>query len=72
MRDFRDRVAVVTGAASGIGRALAEVLARRGAHLALVDVDAGGLAEVAGEVRALGRRASTHVADVASRSGPIA
>ena len=68
MRDFRDRVAVVTGAASGIGRALAGALARRGAHLALVDVNEAGLAEAAGEVRGLGRSASIHVADVASRS----
>jgi short-subunit dehydrogenase len=67
VRDFQDRVAVVTGAASGIGRALAGALARRGAHLALVDVDEVGLAELAGEVRALGRRASMHVVDVASR-----
>jgi short-subunit dehydrogenase len=67
VRDFRDRVAVVTGAASGIGRALAGALARRGAHLALVDVNEAGLGEVAGEVRALGRSASVHVADVASR-----
>lgn len=68
MREFRDRVAVVTGAASGIGRALAGALARRGAHLALVDVSEAGLAEAAGEVRGLGRKASIHVADVANRA----
>jgi short-subunit dehydrogenase len=67
VRDFRDRVAVVTGAASGIGRALAAALARRGAQLALVDLNEAGLAEAAREVQALGRKASVHVADVASR-----
>jgi NAD(P)-dependent dehydrogenase (short-subunit alcohol dehydrogenase family) len=67
MRTLHDRVAVVTGAVSGIGRALAPALARKGAHLALVDVDDAGLVESAGRVGALGRHVSTHVVDVASR-----
>lgn len=45
MRDFRDCVAVVTGAGSGIGRALAINLAGRGAHLAISDINQGGLDE---------------------------
>jgi NAD(P)-dependent dehydrogenase (short-subunit alcohol dehydrogenase family) len=68
VRDFTDRVAVVTGAASGIGRALSLALARRGAHVALVDLHEPGLAAVAAEVEALGRKASRHVADVADRA----
>lgn len=68
MRSLRDRVAVVTGAASGIGRATSELLARRGCDLALVDIDETGLAETAARVQAAGRKASTHVVDVADRA----
>src|SRR5438445_10600487 len=45
MREIRGAVAVVTGAASGIGRALAVDLAKMGAQLALADVNAVGLEE---------------------------
>jgi NAD(P)-dependent dehydrogenase (short-subunit alcohol dehydrogenase family) len=68
MRTFRDRVAVITGAASGIGRACALELARRGCDLALADVNDAGLAETAARVRDLGRRASVHHVDVADRA----
>jgi NAD(P)-dependent dehydrogenase (short-subunit alcohol dehydrogenase family) len=68
VRDYTDRVAVVTGAASGIGRALALAFARRGAHVALVDVNETGLVAVAAEAATLGRKASRHVADVADRA----
>jgi short-subunit dehydrogenase/pimeloyl-ACP methyl ester carboxylesterase len=59
------RVAVVTGAANGIGRATALALAGEGAHVALVDLDGEGLTRAAAEVAALGVDASTHVVDVA-------
>jgi short-subunit dehydrogenase len=65
VRSFQDKVAVVTGAASGIGRALAQELARRGAELALVDVSEAALAETAASIAATGRRVTTHVVDVA-------
>ncbi|MFC8045408.1 SDR family NAD(P)-dependent oxidoreductase [Nocardia sp. NPDC057353] len=62
---YRGRVAVVTGAASGMGRSMAAELARRGARLALCDVDADGLAETANGCRALGAEVETGVVDVA-------
>ena len=57
--------AVVTGAASGIGRAIAVSLSRRGCHLALADVDENGMAETAELTR--GVRVSRHRVDVADR-----
>lgn len=61
---MHDRVAVVTGAGSGIGRATSALLAQRGCHLALVDVDEHGLRRTADMVEREGRRASTHLVDV--------
>lgn len=58
------RTAVVTGAAGGIGRAVAGSLSRRGCHLALVDIDADGLARLADRLSASGVRRTVHVADV--------
>lgn len=58
-------VAVITGAASGLGRALAKCLARQGMSLALVDVDAEGLKDTASQLEVSKDNVSTHVADVA-------
>lgn len=60
--------AIVTGAGSGIGRALALLLARRGASLALTDIIPERLPPLAEEIRALGRRAETYVVDHANRA----
>jgi short-subunit dehydrogenase len=62
---LRGGVAVITGAASGIGAALALNLARRGMHLALVDLNAIGLESVAAQAKANGVTVSTHAMDVA-------
>ena len=62
-----DRTAVVTGAAKGIGRAIAVSLARRGCHLALADIDEEGLAGTAKLIQGPGVRVSRHRLDVADR-----
>ncbi|MBW2232620.1 MAG: SDR family oxidoreductase [Deltaproteobacteria bacterium] len=67
MRDLRDKVVVVTGAASGIGKALARGLCAKRAHLALVDIDEARLTEIATELEASGQRVSRHQADVGDR-----
>ena len=68
--ELRGRTAVVTGAAGGIGRAIAVSLARRGCNLALADVNVAGLAQTA--ELAGGVRVTTHVLDVADRAGVAA
>ena len=64
MKTLTDRVAVVTGAAGGIGRVLVMDLARAGMHLVLAGRDEQGMANLAQEVRALGRRCSVVRTDV--------
>lgn len=65
MKEFTGRVAAVTGAGSGIGRALALRLSADGCHLALADIDGVGLAETTSMITAQGVRVSTIVLDVA-------
>ena len=62
--DLSGRAALITGAASGIGRASALAFASAGASVALLDIDAKGLADTAAAVRAAGERAEVLVADV--------
>jgi NAD(P)-dependent dehydrogenase (short-subunit alcohol dehydrogenase family) len=64
LTSLKDRIAVVTGGASGIGRALALLFAREGAHVVVADLDEAGMAEtVAGVVQA-GRRGLAVKTDV--------
>lgn len=64
-RDFRDRVAIVTGAGSGIGEAIAKRLAAAGVRVAGVDIDPEAAGRVVDELSSIGE-ASAHQADVAS------
>jgi len=64
MKDFKHRVAVITGAASGIGRALAERCAREGMKVILADVEPGALAEVETHLQVSGGTALAVRADV--------
>lgn len=62
--NLQDKVAIVTGAASGIGRAAAEYLRREGVKLFLADANAKGLEETAGELTDRGGEVETEVVDV--------
>jgi 3-oxoacyl-[acyl-carrier protein] reductase len=64
MISLEGKVAVVTGAARGIGQSIALKLARAGADLALCDVQVDWLADTAAKVQALGRQVGTFAADV--------
>jgi len=67
MKNFKNKVAAITGAASGMGRTLALDLAGRGCHLALSDVNAQGLAETAQMASKLGVKVTTAQVNVADR-----
>ena len=68
MKDFKGKVAVITGAASGIGRAIAERCAREGMKLVLADIDDTNLAKAESELKALGGAALGVRTDVSKRS----
>jgi 3-oxoacyl-[acyl-carrier protein] reductase len=67
MSDLQGRIALVTGAAQGIGRAIALQLSKAGATLALADINEVKLTEVAAEINSLGGAAATFKLDVSSQ-----
>src|ERR1017187_9249414 len=56
MRDFKGKVAVITGGASGLGRAMAERFAREGMSIVLADVEPNALAKAEAEMKAAGTK----------------
>ncbi len=64
---LENRVAVITGSAIGIGRAIAIAMAEEGANVALLDIDAVNNAETARQVRALGRTALAMDCDISDK-----
>jgi NADP-dependent 3-hydroxy acid dehydrogenase YdfG len=71
MNHYKDRVSIVTGAASGIGRALAEELARRGAIVIMADINGQPLNTIVGSIAASGHQAEARMVDV-SNYGAVA
>jgi NAD(P)-dependent dehydrogenase (short-subunit alcohol dehydrogenase family) len=65
IRDLNNKRVLITGAASGIGRAAALAFARRGAHVIAADINAQALTPVQREVEALGAQCTAHAVDVA-------
>ena len=64
MQDFKDKVAVITGGASGVGRSLAFALGRRGARIVIGDVDTGAMEAIDADLAAEGIEARVAACDV--------
>lgn len=64
---LKDKTALLTGAGSGIGRAIALSLAAKGCHLALVDINAEGLEQTAKAAQKPGVQVSTHKLDITDK-----
>jgi len=68
MARLQDRLAIVTGAANGLGAAIARRLGAEGARLALLDIDAAGLERIAAELRGQGIEVLAQAGDVTEES----
>lgn len=67
MKNLKDKVVLITGGGSGIGRATALELARKGAHLVLADINEAGMAESEALINAAGGQCECHVLDVSKK-----
>lgn len=72
MKPIENKVALITGAGQGIGRAIALRLANDGDNIAIVDLNEEKMNEVADEVRKTGRKATTFRGDVSKRADVFA
>ena len=71
MNDLRDRVAVITGGASGIGRGVADVLAEEGMKIVLADVEGPALEKAAAEMTATGADVTPVECDVSKAESVV-
>lgn len=67
MFSLKDKTAVITGSASGIGKAIAVLFAQQGAMVHLLDMNEAGLAEAVSEIKEVGGNAAYHFADVSNQ-----
>jgi|TARA_R110001592_G_scaffold56345_3_gene171825 short-subunit dehydrogenase len=72
MKDFKNKVAAITGAGSGMGRSLAVLLAARGCHVALSDINEKGLAETVKLLDGTGVKVTSQRLDVADKDAVFA
>lgn len=72
MKDFKNKVAAITGAGSGMGRSLAVLLAARGCHVALSDINETGLAETVKLLDGTGVKVTSQKLDVADKAAVFA
>lgn len=72
MKDFKNKVAAITGAGSGMGRSLAIQMAKRGCHVALSDINEKGLAETVQLVAPYGVKVTSQKLDVANKDAVFA
>ena len=66
--DLKEQAILITGGGRGLGRGAAELLARSGAAVGVVDIDAASSAQAAAAIRATGGEAHVYVSDIAARS----